>query len=181
MTEPQREDILAERMGKAFELLEARAGAAHGFYGLLSPGQRKLFDDASAPGAHESAATFVSSPQPTQPNYNLPSHTDPDWLVRPSADEVARLYPSMAAEKQVAGKAVIRCTVDIDGYLTDCVVDDETPPRQGFGNAALEMTAYFRFRPATVFGMPMRARVTVPISFNPEVVEPNANTPSSGP
>jgi TonB family protein len=56
--------------------------------------------------------------------------------------------------------------VDEDGYLKDCNVTTETPVSQGFGNAALEMSAYMRFQPATRYGVPMSSDINVPIRFD---------------
>jgi TonB family protein len=145
-----------------------RARTVHRFYDLLSPDQRKAFDEATAPTTHEQLATIVTQPRPETPDYSAPSHTNPDWLVRPTPEELARVYPRAAAAKGVGGRAVLTCTVDVDGYLSECVVDSDTPSGAGFGNAALEITAYMRFLPMTDYGIPHESKVTVPINFAPD-------------
>ncbi|MEH6663934.1 MAG: hypothetical protein V7678_03720, partial [Brevundimonas sp.] len=41
--------------------------------------------------------------------------TDPDWLERPSGDDLARYYPSVARSLNVQGQALIECRVGLDG------------------------------------------------------------------
>jgi hypothetical protein len=63
----------------------------------------------------------------------------------PSGNDLARDYPSKASRESISGRVV----PDEAGYLTECVVRREAPAGEGFGNAALEMTAYILtgFRP----------------------------------
>jgi TonB family protein len=167
MTMPQRLDYMAAGMASALASERNAAEAMHRFYALLSLDQRRLFDEATKPAeTHaEVAPDPVSQPPPERPDYRLPSHTEANWLQQPSADAIARVYPSLAARKNISGRAVISCVADEDGYLTDCVVESETPPDQGFGNAALEITAYMRMKPATAYGIPVRSTVNVPVNF----------------
>ncbi len=60
----------------------------------------------------------------------------------------------------------MHCTVDTDGYLSDCTVTGEEPKNTGFGNAALQTTSYMRMRPATQNGIPVESIVNVPVDFN---------------
>ena len=168
MTAPQRLDYLASRIGIDLKIAQAQAQALHKLYDVLSADQRKVLDDATAPpGGKAALATVVQQPERDKPDYSLPSHTNPNWLVVPSQDDIARVYPSQAQKQKVGGNVVITCMVDPDGYLADCVVDSETPPGLGFGNAALEITAYMRMLPATNYGVPVPAKVNVPVSFLP--------------
>lgn len=168
MTAPQRLDYVASRIEIDLRVAQAQAQALHKLYDVLSADQRKVLDDATAPpGGKAALATVVQQPERDKPDYSLPSHTNPNWLVVPSQDDVARVYPSQALKQMVGGNAVITCMVDADGYLADCVVDSETPPGLGFGNAALEITAYMRMLPATNYGVPVPAKVNVPVSFLP--------------
>jgi TonB family protein len=168
MTAPGRLDYVAQRIAKDLQVEQRRAAALHQFYALLTPDQRRLFDTATAPpGGRSEPAGVVTQSAPDQPDYNLPSHTNANWLQAPSADDIGRVYPSEAQQQHIAGHVQLTCTVDADGYLTDCVVDSETPDGAGFGNAALELTAYLRFVPAKEFGVPILSKVSIPISFTP--------------
>jgi TonB family protein len=166
MTAPKRQDYIAGRIAIDLKIAKARSKALHQFYDFLSADQQNQFDVETAPlGGQSLLATVVDQPVPDKPNYNLPSHTEADWLIKPSPDMVARIYPMAAQAKNVGGAVMITCTSDEDGYLTDCVVDSEEPKGLGFGNAALEMSAYLRMIPATNYGVPIRSSVSVPINF----------------
>jgi protein TonB len=64
---------------------------------------------------------------------------------------------------------VLRCTVTVDGNVTNCSVTSETPTGQGFGEAALKLSRYFQMRPKTVDGAPVGgATVNIGIPFRLE-------------
>jgi len=169
LSEPRRLDWLADQAASDAATLRLRAEAARRFYATLTPEQQKGFDALMMPtrGRPEVASGPVEAPAPTAPDYNLPSHTDPAWLVMPTGDVLARVYPSAAAAKGLEGRAVLHCVVDVDGYLSDCLVTSETPPEMGFGNAALESTGYMRMKPATNYGIPTPSPINVPMHFTP--------------
>ena len=168
MTTPQRTDYVVNHLESDLTLMRAQAKAMRDFYALLSPAQRKLFDDATSPPTSEHSApsndaTLDEPPPP--PTYQLPSHTDADWMVRPTPDDVSRVFPTAALAAKISGKVSMKCVADESGYLTECVVEDETPAGYGFGNAALEISAYMRMKPATDLGVPVRSTVNVPVNF----------------
>lgn len=92
--------------------------------------------------------------------------TNPDWVRRPSAEDLAQYYPDRAQRLGVAGSASLSCSVTAQGTLTECSVGSEDPADQGFGTAALKMTRLFKMRPMTRDGQPVGgAKINIPIRF----------------
>ena len=90
----------------------------------------------------------------------------PDWLHRPSGEDLARHYPRRALERGLSGRAEIGCAVTRTGRLQACAVLAETPAGAGFGAAALKLAREFQMRPQTEDGRPVEGgRVEIPISF----------------
>ena len=108
-------------------------------------------------------------PKPSQAQRMVDALTQaPDWIARPSADDVARFYPSLARSLAIGGRARIACDVSPLGMLERCAVTDVVPTGLGFGEAALSMAALFRMRPREIAGAPIAGgRVLVPIRFEP--------------
>jgi TonB family protein len=92
--------------------------------------------------------------------------TQPDWLEKPSADDLAENYPGLASALGVWGYAVISCSVSATGSLVDCQAVTERPIGLGFGRAAVAMSERFRMRPMTVNGKPVDGgTVRIPLTF----------------
>lgn len=115
------------------------------------------------PAAEPSTGTAVT-PEPPRP---VPVITQPDWVRRPTADQLMRAYPSAAEARGIGGVAELSCLVRVDGSLTGCSVTTETPGNQGFGRAAVSLSRYFRLSPRTVDGQAVDgARVSMAIRFD---------------
>lgn len=67
------------------------------------------------------------------------------WVRRPTPTEFLRYYPSVALEKGVNGRVLLCCTPGANGML-DCNLGSETPKGWGFGEAALQMSTYFKVK-----------------------------------
>jgi len=98
-------------------------------------------------------------------SYGSPNDSNPDWLQRPTLDQLTAVYPAAAAAKGAEGRAVIRCVVGVEGLLHDCKVVDESPAGLGFGGAALAVAPTMLFKPATRYGKAVEAEITVPVNF----------------
>jgi len=115
------------------------------------------------PAAEPSTGTTVT-PEPPKPVSVI---TQPDWVRKPTADQLMRAYPSAAEARGIGGVAELSCLVRVDGSLTGCSVTSETPGNQGFGRAAVSLSRYFRLSPRTVDGQAVDgARVTMAIRFD---------------
>lgn len=92
--------------------------------------------------------------------------TNPDWLRRPSGEDLMRYFPDRAQRAMVEGRATISCSVTDKGALADCSVIEESPVDYGFGDAAVKLGALFKMRPQTRNGQPVAGgTVRIPIRF----------------
>jgi protein TonB len=92
--------------------------------------------------------------------------TDPQWLSRPTGDQVAGAYPEGAIRKNIGGAVTLACEVTAAGAVTACDVVSESPVGHGFGHAAVGLSRYFKMKPKTVDGQPVGgASVRIPIRF----------------
>jgi TonB family protein len=94
--------------------------------------------------------------------------TPPDWLQKPTLEEIWLVWPRKAASLGLSGAATITCVVNIQGLLQACAVADESPAGYGFGEAAVALAPTFLMTPATRNGRPVEAEVSIPVGFPTE-------------
>jgi len=88
------------------------------------------------------------------------------WQRTPTLDDVRRVYPPTAFAKGIAGGAMIGCDVAPDGGLLHCKAYAEEPANMGFGDAAVNLAAYFRLQPGTFEQtLPIPGRIAMPMVF----------------
>ena len=85
------------------------------------------------------------------------------WTRKPSAERLATYYPAYALERGREGEAQLSCMVQERGNLK-CERVSETPARQGFGTAAMQVSRTLRHAPtradgSNAIGTPVNLRV----------------------
>ena len=93
---------------------------------------------------------------------------DGPWLSRPTREELSAVR-ARAAAAGVPVRAVARCDVADDGWLSGCVAVDPGPPELGLGDALLDLGPRYRLKPEAI--PPSRSRVLT-LSWDPSDQDP---------
>lgn len=96
----------------------------------------------------------------------LPSRSMPQLLNRNTvARELERSYPPQLRDLGTKGEVTVRLVVERTGVPSALEVVRGTDPE--FAAAALRVIRTMRFQPAAVGSVPVRVRVTIPVTFTP--------------
>jgi TonB family protein len=87
------------------------------------------------------------------------------WLERPTANDLAAVYPVHAQRAEISGSAELECQFAADGRLDPCRVFAEAPDREGFGVAALALSRRFRIELSAEPASVVSSTIYVPIHF----------------
>src|SRR5690606_35721515 len=87
----------------------------------------------------------------------------PEWLDQPTIADLARLRPSTAGGR--AGTATVRCRVQDDGTLVECVSISEAPLGSRYGQAAVRASALYRMRVDGAFAGFIGQQIDVPVAW----------------
>jgi hypothetical protein len=95
--------------------------------------------------------------------------TNPNWLRRPTADELGEAYPEGARRHHIFGRVILDCTVTIEGTLEPCAAKEVLGLGWGFGKAALWLAHNkMKMIPQLRDGKPTGgAHITIPLNFGP--------------
>ena len=105
---------------------------------------------------------------------------NPELIRRPSAAEIARVYPAGAFEQGRDGAVELLCQPQADGALRACRVGLEQPAGLGFRTAAVRLISAIQLAAgaASEAGAGELVLVRVPITFTPPVSLPVRERPA---
>lgn len=105
-----------------------------------------------------------------------PVVVEPDWAAPMREEDLISAYPPEALKQGHEGRVLLHCRVHHDGSLSDCQVTQETPPGEGFGEAALKLQPKIKMKPKTVDGQAVDdGEVEIPLNF--KMVGASLDTP----
>ncbi len=113
----------------------------------------------------EAGASTVGRPTYYELEFLAPGDANPDWVRKPTGEDLAGVFPVEAVKAGKDGRAVINCRVTTDGFLDRCKVLAESPEGLGFGKAALALAPQFLMSPKIRAGQRVASDVTVPITW----------------
>lgn len=160
-------------------LVVPQADGSRGFVSASDLMPLRTWNEANAPRYDAPAAAPRTPPQRQQqqrrprPDPNKPLNpadtisvpVAPQWLSRPSPQEVYSVYPQRAARMGVSGAALLGCEAQPNGLLS-CMVLQENPIGLGFGAAAMQLVPRYRLQPRLQDGRSVAGlRLQIPVVF----------------
>lgn len=111
-------------------------------------------------------AVTAQNAAPTKPAASqAPIVTNARLLRQPTEAEMRAVYPPRALARNIPGRAAMSCTATVEGVLSDCMTQSESPPGQRFGQAAVALESRYRVSPRTIDGRPVESSVTLNLSW----------------
>ncbi|WP_297516174.1 TonB family protein [uncultured Caulobacter sp.] len=154
-------DCVATKDGKLVDCKIAKempAGQGFGAAALTLVGYERIKTK------DDQGASVAGRPVRTWFELLAPGDANPDWLKRPTASDLAAVFPKKAVASGQSGRASIQCKVTVEGFLEACKVKSEDPVGYGFGAAALQLAPQLRMTPKIRGGKPVPGGdVTVPV------------------
>jgi TonB family protein len=98
--------------------------------------------------------------------------TRPVWTEKPTAADIARLYPPEALKQGLSADVVLNCRVGADGRFAECGVappnDLPMPIAMDFGTATLQLAKLFRMQPQSADGAATAGGlIHIPVRWTP--------------
>ena len=95
----------------------------------------------------------------------------PDAKVEIDDEDISDVYgpiwPTRAFDRALPGKVILSCRINARGFAQSCTVASESPPNQGFGDAALQLQPSLRLPPPPELGGAGSVVKSVAINFTP--------------
>lgn len=135
----------------------AGTGLTPGSGASIAPGADAGQGQGAGPGAGDGRAR--GGPAAAPPGWR------PQWRRLPSRDELDRFYPRGARARGVEGGVLMVCTLGVTGRVFNCRVIRETPPGEGFGEAAVLLSRYFRITPRRENGKAVETELRIPYTM----------------
>ncbi|RZJ97392.1 MAG: hypothetical protein EON88_03010 [Brevundimonas sp.] len=89
------------------------------------------------------------------------------FTARPSASDIAEVYPAFARMARIPGKVKMRCEYSISGTLQRCRQIAVAPEGLNFEAGVPRLLSKYTVSPQTYDGRPAPAPITFVISFTP--------------
>ncbi len=146
-------------------------GVASAGYALPAPSAPELFDRLFA--QERPSRTVRAVLHDTVPVLDISQVDTPPQLTNAAevSAAIAAAYPPAARAAKMRGIAMVEVVVQADGTPVITEPSTEAPDSHGFMTAAHRAARQMRFRPARKGGVPVAARVRIPVSFVPDGVE----------
>jgi TonB family protein len=122
----------------------------------LASGTPALAGGSGALGAADQVV--VNAPQPPAATIVVPGDQNALGLW-------ASVWPETAYRARISGRVMLSCGIDRFGHADWCKVASETPPKLGFGAAALELRPTFKLTPAMGPDGPVDPVETIAVEF----------------